>query len=75
MEGGAIPGGASRRARSSIVAVQQGVPDNVARGRRTRSSQGYKDGSYDVFTGPIVDQSGKERVAKGERMPLTRISR
>ena len=29
---------------------------------------GWKDGSYDVFTGPISDQSGKERVAKGERM-------
>ena len=29
---------------------------------------GWKDGSYDVFTGPIQDQSGKERVAKGERM-------
>ena len=30
---------------------------------------GTKDGSYDVFTGPIADQSGKERIAKGERMP------
>ena len=29
---------------------------------------GWKDGSYDVFTGPISDQSGKERVAKGDRM-------
>jgi basic membrane protein A and related proteins len=29
---------------------------------------GWKDGSYDVFTGPIADQSGKERVAKGQRM-------
>jgi basic membrane protein A len=29
---------------------------------------GWKDGSYDVFTGPIADQSGKERVAKGDRM-------
>ena len=29
---------------------------------------GWKDGSYDVFTGPIVDQDGKERVAKGAHM-------
>ena len=29
---------------------------------------GWKDGSYDVFTGPIADQTGKERVAKGQRM-------
>ncbi len=29
---------------------------------------GWKDGSYDVFTGPIADQSGAEKVAKGQRM-------
>ena len=29
---------------------------------------GWKDGGYDVFTGPIMDQTGKERVAKGQRM-------
>ncbi len=34
----------------------------------TRSSPAWKDGSYDVFTGPIADQSGAEKVAKGERM-------
>jgi len=31
--------------------------------------KGWADGSYDVFTGPMVDQTGKERVAKGVRMP------
>ncbi len=31
---------------------------------------GYKDGSYDVFTGPIADQTGAEKVKKGERMAL-----
>ena len=30
--------------------------------------KGWADGSYDVFTGPIADQSGKERLAKGVRM-------
>jgi basic membrane protein A and related proteins len=29
---------------------------------------GWKDGSYDVFTGPIYDQAGNLKVAKGERM-------
>ena len=29
---------------------------------------GWKDGSYDVFSGPILDQTGKERLAKGQRM-------
>jgi basic membrane protein A len=29
---------------------------------------GWKNGSYDVFTGPIFDQAGKQRVAKGEKM-------
>ena len=29
---------------------------------------GWKDGSYNVSTGPISDQSDKERVAKGDRM-------
>jgi len=43
------------------------LPDNVkAAGEKIIA--GWKDGSYDVFTGPIVDQDGKERVAKGQRM-------
>ena len=29
---------------------------------------GWLDGSYDVFSGPIADQSGAEKVAKGARM-------
>ena len=35
---------------------------------------GYKDGTYDVFTGPIADQSGAEKVAKGEKMPLDKLA-
>ena len=26
-----------------------------------------KDGSFDVFTGPVVDVAGKERLAAGQR--------
>jgi len=43
------------------------TPENV-RQAADKIIAGWKDGSYDVFVGPIVDQSGKERVAKGERM-------
>src|SRR5271157_4558653 len=39
-----------------------------ARAAADKIIAGWKDGSYDVFTGSISDQSGKERVAKGERM-------
>jgi simple sugar transport system substrate-binding protein len=45
------------------------VPANV-RAAADKIIAGYKDGSYDVFTGPISDQSGAEKVKKGERMAL-----
>jgi len=44
------------------------VPDNV-RAAADKIIAGTKDGSYDVFTGPIADQSGKVRIQKGERIP------
>ena len=43
------------------------LPDNV-KAAADKIIAGWKDGGYDVFTGPIVDQDGKERVAKGQRM-------
>jgi basic membrane protein A len=43
------------------------VPADV-RAAADKIIAGWKDGSYDVFTGPISDQSGKERVTNGERM-------
>lgn len=42
------------------------LPDNV-KAAADKIIAGWKDGSYDVFTGPIMDQTGKERVAKGQR--------
>ena len=45
------------------------MPENV-RAAADKIIAGYKDGSYDVFTGPISDQTGKERVAKGEKLTL-----
>jgi basic membrane protein A len=35
---------------------------------------GYKDGTYDVFTGPIADQSGAEKVKKGDKIPLATLA-
>jgi basic membrane protein A and related proteins len=50
-----------------ISPYSKAVPDNV-KAAADQVIAGWKDGSYDVFTGPILDQTGKERVAKGERM-------
>jgi basic membrane protein A and related proteins len=43
------------------------LPDNV-KAAADKIIAGWKDGTYDVFTGSILDQDGKERVAKGQRM-------
>jgi basic membrane protein A and related proteins len=50
-----------------ISPYSKAVPDNV-RAAADKVIAGWKDGSYDVFAGPISDQSGKERLAKGQRM-------
>jgi len=50
-----------------ISPYRKAVPDNV-KAAADKVIAGWKDGSYDVFTGPIMDQTGKERLAKGERM-------
>ena len=44
-----------------------GAPPNV-REAADKIIAGWKDDFYDVFTGPIMDQSGAEKVAKGVRM-------
>ena len=50
-----------------MAPYNKAVPENV-RAAADKIIAGWKDGSYDVFTGPIADQSGKERVPAGERM-------
>jgi basic membrane protein A and related proteins len=52
-----------------ISPYNKAMPENV-RAAADKIIAGYKDGSYDVFTGPISDQTGKERVAKGEKLTL-----
>ena len=43
------------------------LPKDVA-AAADKIQAGWKDGSYDVFAGPIADQSGAEKVAKGAKM-------
>jgi simple sugar transport system substrate-binding protein len=50
-----------------MAPYNKAMPDNV-KAAADKMIAGWRDGSYDVFTGPISDQSGKERVPKGERM-------
>ena len=50
-----------------MAPYSKAVPDNV-RAAADKIIADTKDGTYEVFTGPISDQSGKERVAKGQRM-------
>ena len=52
-----------------ISPYNKAVPANVVAAAE-KVVAGYKDGSYDVVTGPIYDQAGAEKVKKGERMPL-----
>jgi simple sugar transport system substrate-binding protein len=35
---------------------------------------GYTDGTYDVFSGPIMDQAGAAKVAKGDKIPLDKLA-
>ena len=50
-----------------MAPYNKAMPDNV-KAAADKMIAGWKDGSYDVFTGPISDQSGKQRVANGQRM-------
>ena len=50
-----------------MAPYSKAVPETV-RAAADKIVAGTKDGTYFVFTGPIADQSGKERVPAGERM-------
>ncbi len=49
-----------------MAPYNKATPDNV-KAAADKIVAGWKDGAYDVFTGPISDQSGKQRVPAGER--------
>jgi simple sugar transport system substrate-binding protein len=48
---------------NNLVKVADGVPDDIKK-KIDEIKQGLKDGTFEVFTGPIVDNTGKERLAK-----------
>jgi simple sugar transport system substrate-binding protein len=53
----------------TLAPYNKSLPANVVAASEKVVS-GYKDGSYDVFTGPIYDQAGTLKVKPGERMSL-----
>ena len=50
-----------------MAPYNKALPDNV-KAASDKIIAGWKDGSYDVFTGEIKDQTGAVKVAKGERL-------
>ena len=51
----------------AMSAYNKAMPDDV-KAAADKIIAGWKDGSYDVFTGEIKDQSGAVKVPKGEAM-------
>jgi simple sugar transport system substrate-binding protein len=56
-----------------ISPYNKAVPADVA-ALADKIQAGYKDGTYDVFTGPISDQEGTLKVKGGEVMPLSDLA-
>jgi simple sugar transport system substrate-binding protein len=52
-----------------ISPYNKNVPADVA-AEADKIQAGYKDGSFDIFTGPIYDQDGNLKVKEGETMAL-----
>ena len=53
----------------TFAPYNKALPANVV-AASDKVINGYKDGSYDVFTGPIYDQAGTLKAPKGEKMSL-----
>jgi len=49
------------------------VPKNVQEAAN-KIIDGYKNGTYDVFKGPIFDQNGAEKVPAGKVMSLGELA-
>jgi len=54
-----------KEGQNALVKVSEAVPAEI-RAQVDKLSAGLKDGSFAVFTGPVVDNTGKERLPKGE---------
>jgi len=51
---------------NDLIKIADVVPED-AKKRVEEIKAGMKDGSFEVFTGPIVDNTGKERLAKDQK--------
>ncbi len=55
-----------KEGQNDLVKIAESVPADI-KAKIEEAKKGIKDGSFDVFTGPITDASGKVRLAKGEK--------
>ena len=51
---------------NDLIKIADVVPDD-AKKRVDEIKAGLKDGSFNPFTGPVVDNAGKERLAKDQK--------
>ncbi len=49
---------------NGVIKIADAVPEEIKK-KVDEIKAGYKDGSFDPFKGPIVDSTGKERLAAG----------
>jgi basic membrane protein A len=55
-----------KEGQNDLVKVADVVPDDIKK-KVEEIKQGMVAGTFEVFTGPVVDNTGKERVAKGAK--------
>ncbi|HUL67222.1 MAG TPA: BMP family ABC transporter substrate-binding protein [Burkholderiaceae bacterium] len=55
-----------KEGQNDLVKIADVVPDDIKK-KVEEIKEGMKAGTFEVFTGPIVDNTGKERVAKGQK--------
>jgi len=55
-----------KEGQNDLVKISDGVPES-AKKRIAEIKEAMKAGTFEVFTGPVVDNAGKERLAKGAK--------
>ncbi len=56
-----------------ISPYNKNVPADVV-AEADKIKAGYKDGSFDIFTGPIYDQDGNLKVEDGKTLTLAELA-
>ena len=51
---------------NDLIKINDVVPEDAKKKVETIKA-GLKDGSFEVFTGPVVDNTGKERLPKDQK--------